>query len=301
MSRLTFSRVSPMTTVQDEGRPGHLAHGISASGPMDIASYEHAEYCAGSPCGSAIEVGPLGADFIYHGDDICAGFSGGAFKMSVNGSAVAWPGKALLRDGDEVSIATGSSGNYGYVRFGAEIDVPPVLGSRATNATAGIGGFAGRALRAGDVLTLTELPDRSHRPRSHHPPEQNETALRFIWGLHANGFSREVRAGFVDAWFRVSPSMDRMGVRLEDVQSVFAGKTQLGLVSDAVTAGDIQILGDGTPIVLMRDHQPTGGYPRIGTLISSDLDRFAQIRPGSSVRFEAVSVEHAHMIAARTA
>jgi len=64
-------------------------------------------------------------------------------------------------------------------------------------------------------------------------------------------------------------------------------------VSDAVVPGDIQILGDGTPIVLMRDHQPTGGYPRIATVVSADLDRFAQLRPGSPVRFEPVTVAHA--------
>ena len=74
---------------------------------------------------------------------------------------------------------------------------------------------------------------------------------------------------------------------------VFSGQRRLDLVSDAIVAGDIQILGDGTPIVLMRDHQPTGGYPRIATVVSADLDRFAQMRPGTDVRFQPVTLEHA--------
>jgi len=84
-----------------------------------------------------------------------------------------------------------------------------------------------------------------------------------------------------------------MGVRLLDPQGVFASDRRLGLVSEAIVPGDIQILGDGTPIVLMRDHQPTGGYPRIATVISADLDRFAQMRPGSTVCFVSVTPERA--------
>jgi allophanate hydrolase subunit 2 len=87
--------------------------------------------------------------------------------------------------------------------------------------------------------------------------------------------------------------MDRMGVRLIDRSGVFRDAAALSLVSDAIVPGDIQILGDGTPIVLMRDHQPTGGYPRIATVIDADLDRFAQLRPGAEVRFLPVTVTHA--------
>ena len=84
-----------------------------------------------------------------------------------------------------------------------------------------------------------------------------------------------------------------MGVRLSDPTGVFSGQRKLSLVSDAIVPGDIQILGDGTPIVLMRDHQPTGGYPRVATVVSADLDRFAQMRPGTELRFRPVTLEHA--------
>src|SRR5690606_133066 len=120
--------------------------------------------------------------------------------------------------------------------------------------------------------------------------------IRFIWGLHAEHFSRDVRQAFLAAPFRVTSVMDRMGVRLRDERGIFADRAILSLVSEPVLAGDIQILGDGTPILLMRDHQPTGGYPRIGTIIAADLDRFAQLRPGTPVVFAPVSVDHAHRL-----
>ena len=97
-----------------------------------------------------------------------------------------------------------------------------------------------------------------------------------------------LRQRFIESPFRVTTSLDRMGVRLEDPAGLFVDQRRLSLVSDAIVAGDIQILGDGTPIVLMRDHQPTGGYPRIATILSGDLDRFAQMRPGTELMFRPV-------------
>ncbi len=117
--------------------------------------------------------------------------------------------------------------------------------------------------------------------------------IRVVWGIHADRFDNAMRQRFVTDDFVVSPQLDRMGVRLADRKRVFADAKILSLVSDAVVPGDIQILGDGTPIVLMRDHQPTGGYPRIATVASADFDRFAQMRPGTEVRFEPVTVAHA--------
>jgi len=108
--------------------------------------------------------------------------------------------------------------------------------------------------------------------------------------VHADLFDPRERAGFVAGQFHVSRRLDRMGVRLEDRSGVFSHAQHLSLVSDAVVPGDIQILGDGTPIVLMRDHQPTGGYPRIGTLLGEEIGRFAQMRPGKPVSFKPVSL-----------
>lgn len=296
MSRLTIVRASPLTTIQDDGRPGFLAHGIAASGPMDASGYRMAEAVTRLPCGAAIECGPLGLDMSYSGPPLVAGLAAPGFRLSLDGQAIASPAKLLLRDGSRLAIEPGPSGNYGYLRFCAQIDVPVVLDSRATNATVGLGGLEGRALRAGDVLALSALADRPAPAPVVPPPPDADGPIRFIWGLHARNFDPGVRDAFSHSSFRISSRMDRMGVGLEDGEGVFADTGLRDLVSDGVVPGDLQILGDGSPIVLMRDHQPTGGYPRIATIISADLDRFAQLRPGTLVGFSPVTVDHAHRI-----
>jgi allophanate hydrolase subunit 2 len=176
-----------------------------------------------------------------------------------------------------------------------EVDLPRVLGSRATNTVVGLGGMEGRALRAGDQLPLG--PRLSRRTGPHPKATPTETGpIRVVWGLHADWFGLEMRNRFVTELFWVSQRLDRMGARLEDTAGVFEGLALLQLVSDAIVPGDIQILGDGTPVVLLRDHQPTGGYPRIATIVSADIDRFAQLRPGSEVRFQPVTVAAAHAL-----
>lgn len=295
MSRITFIRVSPMTTVQDGGRSGMLAHGIGASGPMDRRGFAHAAAMSGAPCGGAIEIGPQGVDFVYSGPPVIAGLAGGRFSLEVNGTPHSWPTRIELTDGVFVSIHTGPQGNYGYLRFAAGIDVPEVLGSQATNATVGLGGFEGRALRAGDHLDLLPLTEVTPEPAPLQV-ESTDGPIRFIWGIHADLFSSAIRQAFISSAFRITSRMDRMGVRLGDTAAVFSEAKILGLVSDAVVPGDVQILGDGTPIVLMHDNQPTGGYPRIATIINADLDRFAQTRPGREVRFAPVTVDHAQAI-----
>lgn len=286
MIRLT--RVGPLTTVQNAGRFGHLGSGIAASGAMDRSAYRAAGAMLGRAGSAAIEFTTAGLT-LETDAPLRLAWAGGAFGCRVNGKPRPWPGKARLAGGDRLEITPGPAGNYGYLRFEREIDLPLVLGSRSTNLTVGLGGLDGRALRAGDCLALAgpgEAQPDVLRPAPEGP-------IRFVWGLHADLFAPETRRAFLDNAFRVSARLDRMGARLEDVAGVFAGVQQLALVSDAIVPGDIQILGDGTPIVLLADHQPTGGYPRIATIIDADRDRFAQLRPGAEVRFTPVTVAHA--------
>lgn len=285
---IRLMRVGPLCTLQDEGRFGHLSSGVSASGPMDRGAYRLAGAMLGQAGATAIEFTTAGLAFEAT-TPIRAGFAGGAFRLSVNGKSRPWPGKAALRAGDRVEVTPGPAGNYGYVRFEREIDVAPMLGSRSTNLTVRLGGLDGRALKAGDTLTFTGAP--SIVTASEAAPADGP--IRVIWGIHADLFSDRSRAAFAEQPFVVSPKLDRMGARLEDRAGVFSGIQNLSLVSDAIVAGDIQILGDGTPIVLLRDHQPTGGYPRIATVITADFDRFVQVRPGTQVSFQPVTVAKA--------
>jgi biotin-dependent carboxylase-like uncharacterized protein len=282
---IRITRAGPLCTLQDKGRFGCLSAGVTASGPMDRAAFGAAGTLLGQAGSTAIEFTTAGLAFEAT-KPIRIGFAGAAFRLAVNGKARTWPGKAVLKAGDRVEITPGPMGNYGYLRFDREIEVTPVMGSRSTNLTVHLGGYYGRALRAGDELNFGEKGEDGGAvsfPAADGP-------IRVTWGLHADHFPGPVRDAFIDRGFVVSPKLDRMGARLEDKAAAFAGMQSLSLVSDAIVAGDIQVLGDGTPIVLLRDHQPTGGYPRIATVISADLDRFVQLRPGTEVRFRPVTV-----------
>lgn len=292
-AQIRILRAGPLCTIQDNGREGLLSHGISASGPMDRAGHSLAGALAGAAGDAGIEVTRAGIDLLVEQGRLRFGWAGAAFKVAINGMGQAWPGSAMLAAGDVLSVTPGRSGNYGYLRFGSMLDLPKVMGSLSTSTRAKLGGVEGRALVAGDVLGFK---GEGAPALTRTPGEIEDGPIRFVWGLHAESFPAAVRQSFVESVFRVTPAMDRMGVRLADDSGVFAGASILSLVSDPILPGDIQILGDGTPIVLMRDHQPTGGYPRIGTVISADLDRFAQVRAGDPVAFAPVCVEHAHRL-----
>lgn len=280
-ARLRILRAAPLTTVQDAGRFGALGYGIAASGPMDVFGWASA---GGGRSG--IEFTRAGLEFELVSGAVTASFSGERFHLRVNGERLVWPNRVELKKGDKVAVTPARIGLYGYVRFAGDIDVPEILGSRATNTIAGLGGLDGRALRAGDTLAIVAGPETAPIPA----PLAGTAPFRFVWGLHADLFDARERRDFVSSSFFVSQRLDRMGVRLEDRGRVFGQAQHLSLVSDSVVPGDVQILGDGTPIVLMRDHQPTGGYPRIGTLLADEVSRFAQMRPGTEVRFEPVAL-----------
>ncbi|MEQ1900654.1 MAG: biotin-dependent carboxyltransferase family protein [Devosia sp.] len=288
MTTITITRAGPLATLQDQGRYGVLAHGISASGPTVNSAFHEAGGLLETPGTTGIEFTSAGLAFTVDGP-LRAAAAGGDFSLSVNGDRREWPATLALAAGDGVDVAPGSAGNYGYLRFERELDVPALLGSRSTNLAVGLGGYRGRALKAGDQIAFGALGTIGKAELA--APSQ-PGPIRFTWGVHADQIPRDVRERFTQAGFLVSTRLDRMGVRLEDPEGVFTSLRQLSLVSEAIVVGDIQILGDGTPVVLMRDHQPTGGYPRIATIVSVDFDRFAQMRPGSTVHFQSVVPGH---------
>jgi biotin-dependent carboxylase-like uncharacterized protein len=290
---IRITRAGPATTIQDAGRFGALQHGISASGPMDRGAFARAGAALDRSGAEAIEFTRAGLAFVVEGGSVRAAFDGGKFALTHNGVGQPWPNCLTLAVGDRVEITPGPAGNYGYARFDHALDLPAVLGSRATNLVAGLGGFEGRALHAGDRLAFGALGDLPTVSPSYQPPDG---PFRFIWGIHADLFTPGTRQAFIERSFVVSNRLDRMGVGLSDPGAVFAGAAILSLVSDAIVAGDVQILGDGTPIVLMRDHQPTGGYPRIATVVSADLDRLAQLRPGTELAFSPVTLQKARQL-----
>ncbi|WDR05836.1 hypothetical protein PSQ90_16595 [Devosia rhodophyticola] len=254
---IQIERAGPMTTVQDTGRRNALNHGVSASGPMDQSGFACAAAEITTSGRSGIEFTTSGVALRLLSGNLKIGGAGGKFFAQLNGAFLQWPLNRELVDGDVLDITPGPTGNFGYLRFDREMDIPLIMGSSATNTRAGLGGFEGRSLKADDQLSFTGKGESAPAPY-HINPERSDP-IRFIWGIHADLFDHDVRQNFVTTPFQVSGQMDRMGIKLNDARPVFAAGDNLVLVSDPVAPGDIQILGDGTPIVLMRDHQPTGG------------------------------------------
>jgi len=293
---IKIERISPNSTIQDAGRPEGLLYGLSASGPMDRRSFLNtANALDGQGSQSVIEFSMLGIDFTYSGPPMECAVDGGEFQVSQNGETKNWPTLLLLTEGDRVSITTGRAGNYGYIRFAQSLDIPLVMGSKSTNLAAGVGGHEGRALTKGDQISFGEgvqLRDNADFVKSSSGRSGN--IVRVLPGLHADLLGPRMWASLFDAPFKVSNSIDRMGFRLKDDLRRFDISAHKNIVSDAVVPGDIQILGDGTPVVLMRDHQPIGGYPRIATIIDADIDYVSQLRPNTEISFVSTTLEKAH-------
>lgn len=288
-SAITILQPGLFTTIQDLGRPGYRASGVPLSGAADRVSLAVANSLVGNPPGAAaIECTLLGPTLRFDQAAMVA-LAGAAFPGLPGGRAI------RVTAGTELALGHVTAGCRGYLAVAGGIDVPEVLGSRSTFVPAGLGGFAGRVLRAGDRLAVGEsgavtasggLPlqlDTVRRPR----------VLRVVPGEHADWFSDA-------AWgqtFRTSSRSNRMGVRLdgqplaaaEGVDRAAAGS----LRSIPVFPGAVQVPPDGGPIILLADAQTIGGYPVFGHVITADLPVAAQLRPGDEVCWQPVSLAEA--------
>lgn len=173
-----------------------------------------------------------------------------------------------------------------------------VMGSKSTYLRGGVGGFRGRALRKGDVLfrgptrPAGALPGRVIPPALLKPLPEGVIELRAVLGPQDDYFTSEGIDAFLSGEYTLKSNSDRMGCRLSGSRIVHKGPAEI--ISDGVAPGSVQVPADGQPIVMMADRQTTGGYPKIATVISPDLDILAQARPGDRVRFRQVTVEAAH-------
>ncbi len=197
-----------------------------------------------------------------------------------------------LAPGARLSIRAGPSGAWCYVAIFGRVDLVPALGSLATHVRSGLGGLQGRSLRAGDVLPIADLREPPAAPMALIAPWlAREGAAARAAGAAGRLFrSPRHRRPAVRELAAVARS-DRMAYRLDGPRLDHAKGHDI--VSDGVAFGAIQVPGDGAPLALMADRQPTGGYPEIAHVIGADLGALAQTRPGESLRFRQVSWEEA--------
>jgi len=293
---LRFISGGALTTVQDEGRVGWQRHGISASGAIDRRSMHLANALVGNPLAEAVlEITLAGPEFVVEADAVRLALTGADFPLSINDRpAAAWRAHALRR-GDRVRIGTARAGMRGYLAVAGGLIVAPVLGSRSTHTRSSIGGFRGRRLEAGDEIPIGDDQDAAAPLLCCPQPPDFGGPVRVVLGPQADAFTEEAVATLLGAAFTVSVRADRMGAELDG--PALAHRDGFNIISDGIVNGSIQVPGHGRPVVLLADRQSTGGYPKIATVVSADLGRIGQRRPGDEVRFSAVSPEEAIAIA----
>jgi biotin-dependent carboxylase-like uncharacterized protein len=293
-AHLLIRAAGPGVTVQDAGRFGLSRFGVTPAGPMDEAAFLAATRAMGAR--AAIEVSLGGAVFEATGEGFSVAIAGGAFDIRLDGAKLPEACIAPLTPGARLSIRAGASGAWCYVAIGASLDLAPVLGSLATHARSGVGP---RPLCAGDALPLSNVSAPPAGIFALHAPSlaADDAPIRVMLGPQDDYFSPDAVETFLGAQWRVGARSDRMAYALEGPRLSHARGHDI--VSDGAAMGAVQIPGSGAPFVLMADRQPTGGYPKIATVIGADLGRLAQLRPGEALRFRAV--DRAQAIAARAA
>ena len=237
---------------------------------------------------AALEITLIGPELEADQPAVCA-VTGARFQVTVNGVGVPLdmafeiPARGRLRFGPRGAGARASLA----IRGG--FDVPAFHGSRATSLVSRIGPFAGRALRAGDVLPVGAAAARQTvaRAAAGLPLPEGGARLRVIEGPHAGMFEPASLESLYAARFVVTPQSNRMGYRLEGPPLRHAGPSDI--LSDATPIGSLQVPASGQPILLMADRQTTGGYPKIATVISADLPLAGQLAPGDWIEFAPVS------------
>ena len=197
---------------------------------------------------------------------------------------------AVLQPGD--SLQLGRPQGVAYLAVAGGFLTPPMLGSRATYARAGLGGVDGRALAAGDRLPCLPFAGSPQHAFVAAPLQHPGGPIRVIPGPQADHFTPAALASFYSEPWTLTPARDRMGLRLAGPRLAHV-PGGADIVSDGVTPGAIQVPADGQPIVLLADCQTVGGYPKIATVIRADLPRLAHLPPGAEIRFVAVDATHA--------
>ena len=288
------------TTVQDRGRNGYQDVGVPPSGPLDRISLDLANALVGNPQGTpALEMLLQGPTLKVVAESVrvaLVGCNAGIEMRSGDARSVPAGRSVRLVRGEVFRIGALRDSVCAYLAIEGGPDIPPVLGSASTYVRGAIGGFHGRRLQAGDIvpLKLTAVNVRGERELPQALDLALDQPIRVVLGPQADYFTDDAMKTFLASEYTVSPQADRMGYRLAG--PVIAHAQGYDIVSDGIVTGAIQVPGSGLPIVLMVDHQTTGGYPKIATVISADIPVVGRRKPGRPIRFVAVGVNEAERL-----
>ena len=288
MGQIHLHRVGPGVTIQDLGRPGYLAQGLSRGGAADLLALAEGAALLGQD--GALAALEIAGSFLSVDvrESTRIALTGAPMRASCDGAALAWQASHALPKGARLEMSA-SAGGYSYLHLGGGIATERVLEARSAHLAAGLG----QMLEAGASLPLGA--DSGTRAGLTFTPQArfDGGALRLVETPQTGLFPPDLRARFTSTRFQKDTRGNRMGQRLIHQSAGFGLDAGLNILSEIIVPGDIQITGDGTPFVLLSECQTTGGYPRIGTVLPCDMPRLVQAPAGAELWFKFISLEEA--------
>jgi biotin-dependent carboxylase-like uncharacterized protein len=291
VSKLVVTAAGPATSVQDGGRYGAQRYGLTPSGAADRLALAAGNCLVGNlPFAAAVEIGPFSTSFVVSEGKVRIALAGAARDAEVSGRSISFNESCTLADGDSLMLAAARGGTFSYLAIEGGVNGEPMFGSLAVHARAGLGSPFPRPFQAGDVLNVDAA--KAGVEQGIELPTQADGPIRVVMGPQDDEFGDAIEL-FLGSEWKISATSDRMGYRLEGpiIKHLYGHN----IVSDGTVNGSIQVPGNGQPIVLMPDRGTSGGYPKIATVITADLGRFAQIPMGRSFRFKAVTIAEAQV------
>nr|WP_085506126.1 biotin-dependent carboxyltransferase family protein [Thalassobacillus devorans] len=287
------------TTIQDLGRTGYQKYGLAVAGSADQYSHRIANILVGNPESSAVlEITLMGLKMKAIKEAIIA-VTGGDLNFTINGVLAPLWSSLTVKEGDILQFNGCKSGCRAYLSIaGGGVSVPKVLGSKSTDTVGGIGGMEGRVLKKDDIIPSNEQPIQDfkgirRRLPDHLIPEYTNTFhLRVVLGPQENAFKEEAIQTFLTSTYKATKDVNRMGCRLEGPEIEHIAGADI--ISEGIFFGAIQVPKNRQPIVFLVGRQSIGGYTKIGGVITTDLPKLAQVKPGDSITFEQTTVEEAH-------
>jgi biotin-dependent carboxylase-like uncharacterized protein len=288
------------TTVQDLGRIGYQSIGVPVSGALDRFSLRLANALVGNqPAMPGLEILLSGPTLEIAAKAVRVALVGAGGSLAIDGESpqVVAAGQSItLRRGEVFRVVAGQQSACCYLAVEGGVAVPLVLGSASTYVRAAMGGLDGRSLRPGDFVPVAtaRVSERVELRLPSPLDAGRDKPIRVTLGPQQEYFTKKATAALLGGEFRVSQHADRMGMRLDG--PLLHHRRGWDIVSDAIATGAIQVPGSGQPILLLADHQTTGGYPKIATVVSADLPTVGRRRPGDALRFVAVTVPEAEQL-----
>ena len=286
---ITIIQPGLQSTVQDLGRNGYAHYGISTSGAADCLSLRIGNLLVGNPeSSSGIEMTLLGGTFRFEEDAFIA-LCGSEFEATLDAYPVQWQQGFYVRTGQILVVGPTLSGARCYLSVRGGVDVPIYLSGRTTHVMSKMGGLNGRPLEKGDTINIGDLSKVSRPIIFNDKLNVNTDILRINSGLQSEWFSDSTWNQFTSKPFTVSESSSRMGIRLTG-NSITSDQGN-EILTEGIPLGGIQVPGGGDPILSFVEHQTTGGYPKIANVITADLCKVGQLKPGDQFKFQRISIE----------